>query len=214
MIFRAGQSHKLYGVTVAHVLDIAQSFFCFHARPLDPFCLDSQWICATNKLMNQFNRDLQHWRSQEPRLLGVVSPVTELNKALANCPDLSESQQIDFIDRGHTPDPASKLTAHIFQRMTLARLAIDCRSKFWEHGHFSVVLAQGNTSADTCILLPRDMDDFMIWPPLDRKVVRILQTLDSSSPLSTATSLPVARSIPSCFCRGLGRKVIRQTCVL
>jgi hypothetical protein len=73
-------------------------------QPDDPFPLDRQWICAINKLVNQVNHDLQDWRSQKAHILGVVSAFTELIKPLSNCPGLSESQQIDFIERIDGPD--------------------------------------------------------------------------------------------------------------
>jgi hypothetical protein len=103
-----------FGITLTSDIDVAQSFFCDNLRPGDPFPLDRQWICATNKLVNEMNSRLHDWRSQEAPLLGVVFASTELITPLANCPGLSESQQIDFIQRIDIPDlPPNEL--HILE---------------------------------------------------------------------------------------------------
>jgi hypothetical protein len=96
--------HRRFGVTVTKDVQTTQSFFCFGLQPDDPFPLDRQWIYAINKLANQINHDLQDWRSPKARILGVVSAFTQLIKPLSNCPGLSESQQIDFIERIDRPD--------------------------------------------------------------------------------------------------------------
>jgi hypothetical protein len=90
---------RRFRVTVTNDVEIAQSSFCFSLRPHNPFPLDRQWICATNKLANHVNCDLQQWRSQGAQLLGVVSAFTKLIKPLSNCPGFSESQQLDFVER-------------------------------------------------------------------------------------------------------------------
>jgi hypothetical protein len=98
--------HRRFAVTVTNDVQIAQSFFCSGLQPDDPFPLDGQWFCATNKLVNQVNHDLQDWRNQKAHILGVVSVFTQLIKPSSNCPGLSESQQIDFIERIDSPDLA------------------------------------------------------------------------------------------------------------
>jgi hypothetical protein len=95
---------RRFGLTVTKDVHSAQSLFCFGLQPDDRFPLDRQWICATNKLVNQVNHDLPDWRSQKAHIFGVVSSFTKLIKALSNCPALSESQQIDFIERIDGPD--------------------------------------------------------------------------------------------------------------
>jgi hypothetical protein len=91
-------------VTVTQDVDFAECFLCCDLRPIDPFPLDRQWICARNRLVNQVNDNLQHWRNQHAQLLGIVSALTELIKSLANCRGFSESQQIDSIERIDTLD--------------------------------------------------------------------------------------------------------------
>jgi hypothetical protein len=54
--------------------------------------------------VNQVNHDLQDWRSQKADILGVVSAFTQRIKPLSICLVLSESQQIDFIERIDSPD--------------------------------------------------------------------------------------------------------------
>jgi hypothetical protein len=49
--------------------------------------------------VNQVNHDLQDWRSQKAHILDIVSAFTQLINPLSNCPGLSETQQIDFIER-------------------------------------------------------------------------------------------------------------------
>jgi hypothetical protein len=41
-----------FNVTVTTSVDDAFSFFCYGLEPYDPFPLDHQWICATNKSVN------------------------------------------------------------------------------------------------------------------------------------------------------------------
>jgi hypothetical protein len=98
------QVAERFQVTVTCDFEVAKSFFCSGLQPHDPFPLDRQWICATNKLANQVNHQLQQWRSQEAQSLGVISAFTELTKPLSSCPGLSESQQLDFIEKIDTPD--------------------------------------------------------------------------------------------------------------
>jgi hypothetical protein len=40
-------------------IGIAHDFFCDRLEPRDPFPHDRQWICVTNKLVNQNNLHLQ-----------------------------------------------------------------------------------------------------------------------------------------------------------
>jgi DNA polymerase III delta prime subunit len=108
-----GQTHEIrdwmglrerFGVTVTDNVELALSFFCSGLRSDDPFPLHRQWICATNKLVNQINDRLQQWRSEKARLFGVVSALTQLIKPLPDCPGPSESQQLDSIERIDTPE--------------------------------------------------------------------------------------------------------------
>jgi hypothetical protein len=83
---------KRFGVTLTKDVQITQLFFCFglQSHPLLP--LDRQWICVTNKLVNQVNPHLQEWIIQGAHALRVVSAFTKLIEPLSNCPGLSESQ--------------------------------------------------------------------------------------------------------------------------
>jgi hypothetical protein len=54
-----------FRVTATQNIETAQSFFCIGLEPHDPFRLDRQWICATNKLMNHVNHHFQQWGSQK-----------------------------------------------------------------------------------------------------------------------------------------------------
>jgi hypothetical protein len=85
----------------------AHDFFCDGLGPHNPFPLDRQWICVTNRLVNQINHHLRQWRTQEARSFGIISAVTQLIKLLSNFLGLFEAQQIDFIKKIDTPDLAS-----------------------------------------------------------------------------------------------------------
>jgi hypothetical protein len=95
---------KAFGGTITKDVEVAQAFFCSGVKPCDPFPLDRQWICATNKLVNEANRELQSWRSEKDLSLGVVYVFPDLIEPLSNCPGLSEAQQIDFIESIETAD--------------------------------------------------------------------------------------------------------------
>jgi hypothetical protein len=82
----------------------AHNVFCDGLEPHHPFPLDRQWICATNKFMNQINHHLQQWRTQDARSFGIISVFIELIKPLSNCSGLSKAQQIDFAEKIDTPD--------------------------------------------------------------------------------------------------------------
>jgi hypothetical protein len=108
-----GQTHEIqdwrdlgrrFGVTVTTEITVAKAFFCSGLQPADPFPLDRQWICATNTAVNEVNRDIQEWRREGAQPLGSVCAFTQLLKPLSNCRGLSESHQIDFIERMETPD--------------------------------------------------------------------------------------------------------------
>jgi hypothetical protein len=70
--------------------------------------------------------------------------------------------------------------------MTLARVVIDCRSRFWEHGQLYVALSRVTDPRNICVLLPPDLDDFSIRPSVDAKVVDLLESLGA----------PVERVVP------------------
>jgi hypothetical protein len=71
-------------------------------------------------------------------------------------------------------------TVHRSQEMTLQRAVIDYRTKFWEHGQLYVALSRVRTPVDPCMLLPDNMDDSTIRPPIDLDVAQILETMESS----------------------------------
>jgi hypothetical protein len=48
--------------------------------------------------VNRVSHDLQDCRSQEAHPFGVVFALTELIKPSSNCPGLSETQQLEFIE--------------------------------------------------------------------------------------------------------------------
>jgi hypothetical protein len=95
---------RRFHVFVTKKISAAHDFLCDGLEPYDPFPLDHQWICPTNKLVNQINHHLQQWRTQEVRSFGTISAFTQLIKPLSNCPGLSEAQQIDFIKKINTFD--------------------------------------------------------------------------------------------------------------
>jgi hypothetical protein len=74
--------------------------------------------------------------------------------------------------------------------MTLQRAVIGYRTKFWEHGQLYVGLSRVKSSVNLCILLPDDMDDFTVRPPIDHDVVQFLETMESSR------ALPIPRISP------------------
>jgi hypothetical protein len=50
---------RRFHVFVTKEISAAHDFFCNGLEPHDPFPLERQWICATNKLVNQINHRLQ-----------------------------------------------------------------------------------------------------------------------------------------------------------
>jgi hypothetical protein len=90
---------RRFHVVVTKEMSAAHDFFCDGLEPHDPFPLERQWICATNKLVNQINHHLQQWRTQEAQSFGIISAFTQLIKSLSSCLGLSEAQQIDFIGK-------------------------------------------------------------------------------------------------------------------
>jgi hypothetical protein len=58
---------RRFHVFVTKEINAAHDFFCDGLEPHDPFPFDRQWICATNKLVNQIDRHLQQWRTEEGR---------------------------------------------------------------------------------------------------------------------------------------------------
>jgi hypothetical protein len=93
---------RRFHVSVTKDITAAHNIFCDGLELRDPFPLDHQWICAANKLVNQINHHLQQWRNQEARSFGIISAFTQLIKPLSNGLGLSETQQIDFIEKMNT----------------------------------------------------------------------------------------------------------------
>jgi hypothetical protein len=81
-------------------------------------------------------------------------------------------------------------TVHRSQGMTLGRIVIDCRSRFWEHGQLYVALSRVTDPANICVLLPPDLEDFSIHLFVDPDVVSLLASIYSASlnPLSEPIS--------------------------
>jgi hypothetical protein len=71
-------------------------------------------------------------------------------------------------------------TVHRAQGMTLNRVVIDCRSKFWEHGQMYVALSRVKDPSNLCILIPPGDSEFTV--PVDENVVKILQILNGEIP--------------------------------
>jgi hypothetical protein len=67
--------------------------------------------------------------------------------------------------------------------MTLQRAVIDYLRKFLEHRQPYLALSRVKSLFDRCILLPDDIDDFTIRPPVDLDVVQILETMKYSRAL-------------------------------
>jgi ATP-dependent DNA helicase PIF1 len=81
-------------------------------------------------------------------------------------------------------------TIHWSHGMTLQQAMVDCRTEFWEHGQLYVGLSRVTSPTDLCILLPPNMSDFAIRPPVDMDGVNIIETLNRSGP--TPTTPPLA----------------------
>jgi hypothetical protein len=88
-------------------------------------------------------------------------------------------------------------TVHGSHGMALQRAIIDRRMKFWEYGQLYVARSAVNSPDDLCILLPDDMNDFTIHPAVDVDVVQILETMQSSRPLSIPKFRLVTTSSPA-----------------
>jgi hypothetical protein len=86
-------------VFVTKEISAAHNFFCEGLERHDHFPLDRQWICTTNKLVNQTNHHLQQWRTQDAQSFGIISAFIQLIQLLSNCPGLSKAQQINFIEK-------------------------------------------------------------------------------------------------------------------
>jgi hypothetical protein len=81
--------------------------------------------------------------------------------------------------------------------MTLQRAVIDYRTEFWEYGQLSVALSRVKSPAVLCILLPDDMDDFTIRPPVDPDVVQIVESINASGGPLAALRLPTDNLQPN-----------------
>jgi hypothetical protein len=113
---------KEFGVTVTDDPGIAETFFCEGLQPEEPFPLDRQWICPTNKISGEVNACIQSWTSTRARFLGTISAVTDLLTPLPESPGLSACQQVDFIERFDTPDlPVHRLVLFAGDALVLLR---------------------------------------------------------------------------------------------
>jgi hypothetical protein len=88
-----------FGVTITPDYGIAQQFFRDGVGPAEPFPLDRQWICATNRLAGEVNMEIQNWRAEGARFLGRIYAATDLVSPLPESPGLSLCQQRDFIEK-------------------------------------------------------------------------------------------------------------------
>jgi hypothetical protein len=95
---------RRFHVFVIKDISTAHDFFCDGLEPHNPFPLDHQWICATNKLVNQINHHFQQWKTQEAQSLSIVSAFTEFINSLSNYSGFSEDRQINFIEKIDTTD--------------------------------------------------------------------------------------------------------------
>jgi hypothetical protein len=74
--------------------------------------------------------------------------------------------------------------------MTRDRVVVDRRTNFSEHGQLYVAHSRVNTLADLSIVIPPDLEDFTIRPPVDLEVVDILETRNSSGGSAIPSRLP------------------------
>jgi hypothetical protein len=81
-------------------------------------------------------------------------------------------------------------TVHKSQGMTLQRAIIDYRTQFWAHGQLYVAISRLKSPGDLCILLPDDLDDFTIRPPVDPDVVQLLESISPSGVPLVAPDFP------------------------
>jgi hypothetical protein len=56
---------RRFHVFVTKEISAAHDFSCDGLESHESFPFDRQWICATNKLVNQINHHLQQWMTQE-----------------------------------------------------------------------------------------------------------------------------------------------------
>jgi len=71
-------------------------------------------------------------------------------------------------------------TIHKSQGLTLNRVVIDMRSKFWEHGQLYVALSRVKDPKNLCILLPKieEDGDEMIIPIVDKEIVKLVKEIE------------------------------------
>ena len=73
-------------------------------------------------------------------------------------------------------------TIHKSQGLTLNRVVIDMRSKFWEHGQLYVALSRTKDPKNVCILLPlyEEENDDLIVPTADKEIVNLVKAIEEN----------------------------------
>jgi hypothetical protein len=87
-------------------------------------------------------------------------------------------------------------TVHRSHGMTLGRVVIDCRSRFWEPGRLYVAWSRVKDPSNICVLLPPDLDDLTIRPFVDPAVVALLDSLESRSEYSPQEQISATQTEP------------------
>jgi hypothetical protein len=115
--------------------------------------------------------------------VAAIGPDVGMNLAILNDTDpipLKKNLNGFTFIRSQIPvKPVFGGTVDHSQGMTLSKAIIDCRTKFWEHGQLYVTLSRVRSPENICVLLPADLTDFSLNPPVDQKVAEILEAIDN-----------------------------------